>query len=154
MLKHRLAVFHFLPVRRRAAARRLPAERVLDDRVDELVHGRQVRPHLIAHDLEQRPRAQVAAADRRVLERHLERVHEPVRGVHRARTGGARGVRGRVGQRRVERAHVLAEEELGRAVHREARDEVLPVDGDALLHARGHLLQHVVRMSGMGAMST
>ena len=64
------------------------------------------------------------------------------------RTGGAGSVRRRVGQRRVERAHVLAEEELGRAVHREARDEVLPVDGDALLHARGHLLQHVVRVSG------
>ena len=156
MLQERLVVPDLVPgrlldVRSHALERDLPlllvAQRLLDHRVDELVHRRQVLLHLVAKHLRERPRLQEPAADRRRLERVLERAHEPVRGVHgRVLLRLRRRVRGRVRDGRRERADVLAEEELGRAVHGKARHDVLPVDGYALAEAFGGLVESVLRV--------
>lgn len=151
MLQKRFVVVEFILVSLWGASRgrrALLLQRSRDDRVDERIDDLHRLLRLVAQQLPRGP----TVSDPRALPHDELRLRERARKVLRRAllpvSVGARkrrGVRG-VRQARAQRVHARAEEELGRAVEREAREQVLQVDRVARAQALRRDRNRVVRV--------
>lgn len=151
MIQQAFPILHLalLLLQRRRGRLRLSAlalDRGVHNRVDKSVNHLHLLQHFVIPELRKRPVWAEARAHRNHTLCLVERLGEPVRRhVVRERVDAARVVR--IRDARAERAHVLTKEEVRRGVHREARREVLDVDGVALAQARLQLAERVSRVA-------